>query len=49
MLDTENNRIRQLGDREMLQVCLSERLIGKAKTKYENREFSNTSIACLVQ
>lgn len=44
MLDTENNRIRQLGDREMLQVCLSERLIGNAKPKFENREVSNSSI-----
>ena len=47
MLDTQNNRIRQLGDREMLQVCLSERLIGNAKAKFENREVSNSSMGRL--
>ena len=47
MLDTANKRIRQLGDREMLQVCLSERLIGNAKPKFENREVSNSFIVRL--
>lgn len=47
MLDTANKRIRQLGEREMLQVCLSERLIGNAKPKFEIREVSNSSIGRL--